>query len=52
MEFLIFVVVVFILCWVHCQNEFKISYYEEKLKNRNVNIKKVENMPFYKLWLN
>lgn len=33
------------------RNEFKIKYYETKLENRGVDIARVKNMPFYKLWL-
>jgi hypothetical protein len=41
-----------ILVWFLLQNAFKIGYYETKLKNRNVDISRIKNMPIYKLWLN
>jgi hypothetical protein len=31
-------------------NSFKIGFYEQKLKNRGVDIVKVENMSFLDIW--
>lgn len=48
---IILIVIVVGLCFSHFQKTVKIAYYETKLKNRDVDISKVKNMPFYKLWL-
>ncbi len=34
------------------RTDFKISYYETKLTNRDVDIDRVKTMPWYKLWIN
>lgn len=44
-----------ILCiyfFTDLRHMFKISYYERKLCNRDVDISAVKNMAWYKLWIN
>ena len=48
----ILIITVVVLSLLHFQQTFKIAYYETKLSNRNIDISKVKNMPFYKMWLN
>jgi hypothetical protein len=33
-----------------CKDTYKIGYYEQKLKNRGVDITHVENMSFMDIW--
>lgn len=49
---IILIGVVLFLLFLHCRDIFKIAYYETKLKNNNINIENVKNLPIYKLWLN
>lgn len=49
---IILCIAIFFLLFFHMRNIFKISYYETKLKNRNINVDIVKNMPVYKLWVN
>ena len=37
--------------WGNLHRMFKIAYYEAKLESQGVDISKVKNMPFYRLWI-
>ena len=54
MEQIILIVIVFILALIVLRkgmiDSFKISYYESKLNNRNVDISKVKNITLYGIW--
>jgi len=52
MVLIFLIVLVLILFLQNLRFAFMISYYETKLKNRGVDISRVEQMPFWKLWLN
>ena len=52
MEYILFVVIIIFLLFLLFRNIFKISYYETKLINMDVDISRVRKMPIYKMWLN
>ena len=49
---LMLVLVMALQYFVNLRKTFKITYYETKLESRNVDIKKVQLMPWYRLWVN
>jgi len=51
MEEIMLSIIILVLLFLRFRDVFKISYYEAKLINCGVDISRVKNMPFYKIWL-
>lgn len=41
-----------VLVFINLKLNFKTEYYKQKLINRNVDISRVQNMAWWKLWIN